>query len=66
MAGAKVRETMTKSLSKLRNEMIVSGLRTGTKPRAKVNGYSRKTHKPWGDQEYIKSMERGFTFYDIF
>lgn len=65
MAGTKVKETMTKNLGKLRDEMIVNGLRTVTKSRAKVNGYSGKTHKAWGDQEHIKFLERGVMFCSV-
>lgn len=65
MAGAKVKETVTKSLGKLKDEIIVHSLRTGTKSRAKVNGYRGKTHKAWGDQEHIISLEKGFMFCDV-
>lgn len=59
MAGAKVKETVTKSLGNLRNEMMTNCLRRDAKSRAsyfkaKKNRYSGKTQEDWGDQERIK------------
>lgn len=39
---------MTKSLGNLKDEMMVNSLRTGTKSKAKVHGYSGKTQEALG------------------
>lgn len=56
--------TVTKSLSKMSDEIMENGLRTDTKLRAnycKTKGTrcNRQT-KDWGDQEKVKFLEGGF------